>query len=160
MMLVQVIDVPILEKLTDVKTVGIYKANYKLGIFMMLFVNMFQYAWQPFFLTNAKEENAKEIFSKVLTYFTIVGSLMLVVLSLFISDIVQINFAGISIIGSQYWAGLYIVPIILLGIFIQWFLCRFFSRNLYRREKYLRTNCHWFRCDNKCNSKLYIDSSA
>ena len=53
MMLVQVIDVPILEKLTDVKTVGIYKANYKLGIFMMLFVNMFQYAWQPFFLTNA-----------------------------------------------------------------------------------------------------------
>ena len=64
MMLVQVIDVPILEKLTDVKTVGIYKANYKLGIFMMLFVNMFQYAWQPFFLTNAKEDNAKEIIFK------------------------------------------------------------------------------------------------
>jgi len=44
-MFVQVIDVPILEKLTDLKTVGIYKANYKLGIFMMLFVSMFQYAW-------------------------------------------------------------------------------------------------------------------
>ena len=29
MMLVQVIDAPILEKLTDVDTVGIYKANYK-----------------------------------------------------------------------------------------------------------------------------------
>jgi len=48
-MLVQVIDVPILEKLTDLKTVGVYKANYKLGIFMMLFVSMFQFAWQPFF---------------------------------------------------------------------------------------------------------------
>ena len=68
-MLVQVIDVPILQKLTDLKTVGIYKANYKLGIFMMLFVNMFQFAWQPFFLNNAKEENAKELFSKVLNIF-------------------------------------------------------------------------------------------
>jgi len=67
MMLVQVIDAPILEKLTDVDTVGIYKANYKLGIFMMLFVNMFQYAWQPFFLTTAKEEkeNYQTVYAKV-----------------------------------------------------------------------------------------------
>jgi len=134
MMLVQVIDVPILEKLTDVKTVGIYKANYKLGIFMMLFVNMFQYAWQPFFLTNAKEENAKEIFSKVLTYFTIVGSLMLVLLSLFISDIVQINFFGYSIIGSKFWGGLYIVPIILLAYLFNG-LYVVFSAGIYIEEK-------------------------
>jgi O-antigen/teichoic acid export membrane protein len=134
MMLVQVIDVPILEKLTDIKTVGIYKANYKLGIFMMLFVNMFQYAWQPFFLTNAKEENAKEIFSKVLTYFTIVGSLMLVLLSLFISDIVKINFAGISIIGIEYWAGLYIVPVILLAYLFNG-LYVVFSAGIYIEEK-------------------------
>lgn len=134
MMLVQVIDVPILEKLTDMKTVGIYKANYKLGIFMMLFVNMFQYAWQPFFLTNAKEENAKEIFSKVLTYFSIVGSLMLVLLSLFISDIVKINFAGISIIGSKYWDGLYIVPVILLAYLING-LYVIFSAGIYIEEK-------------------------
>ena len=134
MMLVQVIDVPILEKLTDIKTVGIYKANYKLGIFMMLFVNMFQYAWQPFFLTNAKEENAKEIFSKVLTYFTIVGSLMLVLLSLFISDIVQINIFGFSIIGAKYWAGLYIVPVILLAYLFNG-LYVVFSAGIYIEEK-------------------------
>ena len=134
MILVQVIDVPILEKLTDVKTVGIYKANYKLGIFMMLFVNMFQYAWQPFFLTNAKEDNAKEIFSKVLTYFTIVGSLMLVILSLFISDIVQIDFAGISIIGAKYWGGLYIVPVILLAYLFNG-LYVVFSAGIYIEEK-------------------------
>lgn len=134
MMLVQVIDVPILEKLTDMKTVGIYKANYKLGIFMMLFVNMFQYAWQPFFLTNAKEENAKEIFSKVLTYFSIVGSMMLVILSLFISDIVKINFGGISIIGAKYWDGLYIVPVILLAYLING-LYVIFSAGIYIEEK-------------------------
>ena len=134
MMLVQVIDVPILEKLTDIKTVGIYKANYKLGIFMMLFVNMFQYAWQPFFLTNAKEENAKEIFSKVLTYFTIVGSLMVVLLSLFISDLVKIDFAGFSIIGAKYWAGLYIVPVILLAYLFNG-LYVVFSAGIYIEEK-------------------------
>jgi len=133
-MLVQVIDVPILQKLTDIKTVGIYKANYKLGIFMMLFVNMFQFAWQPFFLNNAKEENAKELFSKVLTYFTIVGSSMLVFLSLFIDDIVKINLGGFSLIGSNYWAGLYIVPVILLAYLFNGFYV-VFSAGIYIEEK-------------------------
>ena len=133
-MLVQVIDVPILQKLTDLKTVGIYKANYKLGIFMMLFVNMFQFAWQPFFLNNAKEENAKELFSKVLTYFSIVGSLILIILSLFISDIVKINIAGFSIIGSNYWGGLYIVPVILFAYFFNG-LYVVFSAGIYIEEK-------------------------
>src|SRR4030065_550435 len=85
---------------------------------MMLFVNMFQFAWQPFFLQNAKEPNAKEMFSKVLTYFTLVGSVILVVLSLFITDLAQIKIAGFSLVGSQYWAGLQIVPIILLAYLI------------------------------------------
>jgi O-antigen/teichoic acid export membrane protein len=133
-MLVQVIDVPILQKLTDLKTVGIYKANYKLGIFMMLFVNMFQFAWQPFFLNNAKEENAKELFSKVLTYFTIVGALLLVILSLFIDDIVKISVGGFSIIGSDYWSGLYIVPVILLGYLFNG-LYVVFSAGIYIKEK-------------------------
>jgi O-antigen/teichoic acid export membrane protein len=133
-MMVQVIDVPILQALTDVDTVGIYKANYKLGIFMMLFVSMFQYAWQPFFLNYAKEENAKEIFSKVLTYFTVVGSVLLVTLSLFISELVKINFAGFYLLGEKYWSGISIVPIILLGYFFNG-LYVVFSAGIYIEEK-------------------------
>ncbi len=133
-MLVQVIDVPILEKLTDLKTVGIYKANYKLGIFMMLYVSMFQFAWQPFFLQNAKEPNAKEMFSKVLTYFTLVGSVMLVLLSLFITDLAKIQIAGFSLIGSPYWAGLNIVPIVLLAYLING-MYSVFSAGIYIEEK-------------------------
>lgn len=133
-MMVQVIDVPILQSLTDVDTVGIYKANYKLGIFMMLFVSMFQYAWQPFFLNNAKEENAKEIFSKVLTYFTIVGSFLVISLSLFISDLVKINFSGFYLLGEKYWSGISIVPIILLGYFFNG-LYVVFSAGIYIEEK-------------------------
>lgn len=133
-MLVQVIDVPILQKLTDLKTVGIYKANYKLGIFMMLFVNMFQYAWQPFFLQNAKDPSAREMFSKVLTYFTLVGSILLIILSLFIKDIAQIKIAGYSLIGSQYWSGLHIIPIILLAYLINGMYV-IFSAGIYIEEK-------------------------
>ena len=133
-MVVQVIDVPILEKLTSLETVGVYKANYKLGIFMMLFVNMFQYAWQPFFLHNANEPNVKEMFAKVLTYFTITGSIILVVLSLFITDIAQIQIAGYSLIGSLYWGGLYIVPIILLSYLINGMYI-IFSAGIYIEEK-------------------------
>lgn len=133
-MIVQVIDVPILQALTDVDTVGIYKANYKLGIFMMLFVSMFQYAWQPFFLNNAKEENAKEIFSKVLTYFIVVGSVLLVTLSLFINELVKINFGGFYLIGEKYWSGIPIVPIVLLGYFFNG-LYVVFSAGIYIEEK-------------------------
>ncbi len=135
-MLVQVVDVPIMEKLTDFKTVGIYKANYKLGIFMMLFVNMFQYAWQPFFLQNAKEKNAREMFSKVLTYFTIIGSFILIVLSLFISDLAKINIFGFSLIGLKYWSGLSIVPVVLLAYLFNGMYV-IFSAGIYIEEKSL-----------------------
>ena len=135
-MAVQVIDVPILERMTDLKTVGIYKANYKLGIFMMLFVNMFQYAWQPFFLQNAKEKNAKEMFSKVFTYFTLVGSIIVVGLSLFIADFAHIKILGFSLIGSAYWRGLDIVPIILFAYLINGAYV-IFSAGIYIEEKSL-----------------------
>ena len=121
-MVIQVIDRPILEHMTDLKTLGIYQANHKLGIFMMLFVNMFQYAWQPFIVQESKEENAKELFAKVLTYFTLAGSIILVILSLFVDDIVkyEIIILGkkVSLIGSAYWSGIYIVPAVLLGYLI------------------------------------------
>lgn len=114
-MTMQVIDRPILEGLTDLRTVGVYQANYKLGIFMMLFVSMFQYAWQPFFLNNAREKNAKEIFSKTLTYFTLAGMFIFAALSLFIPDLVHIEFHGKALIGKNYWDGLNIVPVILMA---------------------------------------------
>jgi O-antigen/teichoic acid export membrane protein len=59
---------------------------------------------------------------------------MLVMLSLFISDIVKINFAGISIIGSKYWEGLYIVPVILLAYLFNG-LYVVFSAGIYIEEK-------------------------
>ncbi len=115
-MLVQVADRPILLALQGKEAVGIYSANYKLGIFMMLFVSMFQYAWQPFYLNNAKEPNAKEMFAKIMTLFLVVASLIWISLSLFIDDIVRIPILhGRYFIGEKYWMGTFIVPMILLA---------------------------------------------
>ncbi|MFC2133293.1 lipopolysaccharide biosynthesis protein [Bacteroidota bacterium] len=134
-MIVQVIDRPILRSLADDTTLGIYQANYKLGIFMMLFVSMFQYAWQPFFLTNAKEKNAKEIFAKVLTLFAIVGSIILVALSLFVEEIAKIEvYQGHTLIGKEYLGGVIIVPIILFGYYFHGFYVNF-NAGLYIEEK-------------------------
>ena len=132
---VQVIDRPILEYLTNVKVLGIYQANYKLGIFMMLFVSMFQSAWHPFLLTNAKEKNAKELFARVLTIFLVASSLIWIVLSLFIDDIARFQFLnGKSLIGEKYWDGLIIVPIILLGYIFHGMYVNF-TAGIYIEEK-------------------------
>ncbi|CUS96976.1 lipopolysaccharide biosynthesis protein [Candidatus Chrysopegis kryptomonas] len=114
-MVIQVIDRPILKALTDEATVGIYQANYRLGIFMMLFVSMFDYAWRPFFLKNAGREDAKLIFSKVMTYFVLFASFLFLFVSFFIDDFVRIKILGRHIIHPDYWVGLGIVPIVLLG---------------------------------------------
>jgi O-antigen/teichoic acid export membrane protein len=114
-MVTQVIDRPILLALTNAATVGVYQANYKLGIFMMLFVSMFQYAWQPFFLKNAARPDARILFGKVLTAFLLAASAIFIVLSLFIENIVKMSIFGMHLVGRDFWEGLPIVPIILLA---------------------------------------------
>ncbi len=137
--IIQIVDRPILRLLSDDQTVGIYQANYKLGIFMMLIVSMFEYAWRPFYLNNANDENAKQLFSKVLTYFIAAGSLLCLALSLYIEDIVRLELPfGFHLIGSKYWSGLDIVPIILFSYLIYGFYVNFLAGiNICKKTSYL-----------------------
>ncbi|HEY9166105.1 MAG TPA: polysaccharide biosynthesis C-terminal domain-containing protein [Candidatus Kryptonia bacterium] len=114
-MMVQVIDRPILLALTNESTVGIYQANYRLGILMMLIVSMYDYAWRPFFLTHANDPNAKDLFSRILTYFTLFSSIVVLLVTLYIDDLVKFRVFGRFIINPAYWSGLGIVPIVLIG---------------------------------------------
>lgn len=131
---VQVIDRPILTAITNDAVVGIYTANYKLGIFMMLFVSMFQYAWQPFFLLNAKEKNAKEIFSKILTLFVLAASIIWVIVTLFVDNFAKLKIGHSTIIAEPYWSGLTIVPIILLAYVFHGMYVNF-NAGIYIEEK-------------------------
>lgn len=114
-MMIQVVDRPILRLLTDDATVGIYQANYRLGIFMMLIVQMYDYAWRPFFLSHAQDANAKQMFARILTYFVLFMSIVFLVLTLFLPDIVRLSVFGRHLIHPDYWGALGIVPIVLLG---------------------------------------------
>lgn len=97
---------------------GIYSINYKLGIPMMFFVTMFEYAWKPFYLNHRKDENAKDVFARVLTYFTLLASIIFLIISLFINQIVQIPLSSTrTVIPPEYWEGLSIVPFVLLGYY-------------------------------------------
>ncbi len=115
-MMVQVIDRPILESLTDKATVGIYQANYRLGIFMMLVVSMFDFAWRPFFLTQAKEPDAKPMFARVVTYFFLLMTGCFLLITFFLNEVVTYPiYHERSILDARYWSGLTIVPVVLLA---------------------------------------------
>jgi O-antigen/teichoic acid export membrane protein len=115
-MMVQVIDRPIVLALTDADTLGLYQTGHKLGVFMMLVVSMFQYAWQPFFLNNAREKNAKEMFARIMTLFVLAAGLLWAVVSLFIDAVAGWQFAaGRTLIEGNFLPGLIVVPVILLA---------------------------------------------
>ncbi|MDA8130039.1 MAG: oligosaccharide flippase family protein [Elusimicrobia bacterium] len=112
-MAVQVIDRPIMLKLTNEATLGIYQAAYRLGIFMMLIVSMFDQAWRPFFIERASRPEAPGLFARVLTFFAIGASWVTLGLSFFVADVVKYPVFGRSLIFKAYWGGLGLVPVVL-----------------------------------------------
>lgn len=114
--LLQLVDRPLLKLLMDDAAVGIYQANYRLGIFMALITGMFEFAWRPFFLSHAKDPDAKKLFSRVMTYYLLLCAVVFVVLTFFLENVIQYKFFGKRyILPPQYWPGLKIVPYVLLS---------------------------------------------
>ncbi len=112
-MAVQVLDRPIMLRLADPAAVGVYQANYRLGIFMMMVVTMFDQAWRPFFIERSHQPGAPALFARVLTWFSLGGLALWLGLSFFIGDLVRLKVAGVPLIHPDYWPGLAIVPVVL-----------------------------------------------
>ena len=111
-MLLQVADRPILTVMTTPIIVGLYNANYRLAIPMMLCVSVFEYAWKPFYLNHAEDDDAPMLFGRVFTYFTLASAVVFLLISLFASSVVRLPFPGGTLIHPSYWQGLHIVPIV------------------------------------------------
>jgi O-antigen/teichoic acid export membrane protein len=134
----QVVDRPIVKALTNDATLGIYQLNYKLGIFMMLVVGMFDYAWRPFFLNHAKDPDARQLFSKVFTYYAIASAGILIIVSVFIEDVVRVKILGRQFFPPVYWDGVQIVPWILLAyVFMGAYVIFIVGVYLEKKTKYL-----------------------
>ncbi len=94
---------------------GIYGANAKIAVIMVLFIQTFRYAADPFFFGEANNKDAQKTYALVMKWFVIAGTFIFLGTMLFI-DFIQ------YFIGSSYRSGLGVVPILLmanlsLGIF-------------------------------------------
>ncbi|HBX65624.1 MAG TPA: hypothetical protein DEG32_05540, partial [Balneolaceae bacterium] len=105
--------------------VGIYGACYKLAVFMLLIVQMFRMAWQPFFMRQSEEESAPQTFSQTFTLFNAAAATVFLFVALFAQQIVSIKIPILDfyLVDEKFWAGLSIVPVLLLAYWFQgWYI--------------------------------------
>lgn len=114
-MVVQVADRPLLGWLAGSDAVGIYNANYRLAIPMMLAVSVFETAWRPLYLQHADDPNIGALLARAMRYFLAVAVALFSVATLLVGDIVAIPIGRGHLIGAEYWRGLGVVPIVMAG---------------------------------------------
>jgi len=90
--------------------IGLYSAFYKLSIIMTLFVQTFRFAAEPFFFSQERERNAKQVYAQVMKYFSIVTAFIFLSVMIYY-DLVK-QFIGTSFHDER---GATIVPILLLA---------------------------------------------
>jgi O-antigen/teichoic acid export membrane protein len=92
------------------EALGVYHANKKLSVLMMLAIQAFRYAGEPFFFNRASDKNAPVLFARVLHYFVLFS------LVIFVGIGVNVNWVGALFLKQEaYLQALYIVPVLLLG---------------------------------------------
>lgn len=87
---------------------GIYGANYKLGGLLLIFIQMFRYAAEPYFFKKAADKDSKQQYAQVMSIFVGVIVAMGLMIVLYI-DIFK------YFIGASYYEGLFIVPYIVFA---------------------------------------------
>ena len=122
--------------ITPEDVVGIYSACYKLAVFMLLFVQMYRMAWQPFFMRYSRDKDSSTLFSRAFVYFNAFAAVAFLMVALFRDQIVTIEVPVLNatLINSEYWLGLEIVPLLLLAYWFQgWYIN--FSSGIFIKEK-------------------------
>jgi O-antigen/teichoic acid export membrane protein len=87
---------------------GIYGACYRVSVLMLLFIQAFRFAAEPFFFAEYGKSDSKEIYARVMKIFVFTCLVIFLGVLLFM-DIVQ------YFIGSDFRVGLDIVPVLLMA---------------------------------------------
>jgi O-antigen/teichoic acid export membrane protein len=90
---------------------GIYGANYKLAVLIVLFIQAFRLGAEPFFFKQSTQENAQRTYARVMKFFVIACCFCFLGVVLFL-DIWK-YFMGRT--HPEYWTGLAVVPILMLA---------------------------------------------
>lgn len=97
---------------------GIYSANYKLAVIIVLFIQAFRMGAEPFFFKQSSSENAQRTYARVMKFFVIACCFCFLGVTLFL-DIWK-YFMGTA--HKEYYTGLKVVPLLMtakifLGIY-------------------------------------------
>ncbi|WP_406603618.1 lipopolysaccharide biosynthesis protein [Niabella agricola] len=92
----------------NMRIVGIYSANYKISIFITMFIQAFRMAAEPFFFRQKNAVNARQTYARVMKWFVITLCIAYLFTGLYL-HIWQ------HLIGKEYRSGLGIVPILLMA---------------------------------------------
>ncbi len=88
--------------------VGVYSANYKLAIFITLFIQAFKMSAEPFFFNQSKERNAPATYARVMKWFVITLCVAFLFTALFLDLWKYLE-------PQSYRWGIAVVPILLLA---------------------------------------------
>ncbi len=89
---------------------GIYGACFKIAIIMVMFIQAFRYAYEPFVFSKSRSSNNTEAYSVAMKYF-IIFSLAIFLGVMFYLDIIK------YFVSPDYFPGLKVVPVVMLGEF-------------------------------------------
>ncbi|MFN3487968.1 MAG: lipopolysaccharide biosynthesis protein, partial [Emticicia sp.] len=88
---------------------SIYANTYKLSIFMLLVVQAYRYAADPFFFSKAEDKNSPSMLALATKWFTIACILIWVAVS------INIDLISSIFLGENYRSAIIVVPILLLA---------------------------------------------
>ena len=88
--------------------IGIYGANMKIAIIMVMFTQAFRYAYEPFIFSQSKKEgeDTRHMYADAMKYFIIFGWLI------FLGVMFYLPFVK-YFISPPYWEGLQVVPVMM-----------------------------------------------
>jgi O-antigen/teichoic acid export membrane protein len=99
-----------IEKLYSLAAVGLYSLAVQFGDIITYATSPFFTARTPFIFSRYKEKNAKEMFSRLFTYSSLIFCFVGLGLSVYIRDIFSI------VVGKDFFSAYKLVPILILGI--------------------------------------------
>lgn len=91
---------------------GIYSANYKLAVLIVLFIQAFRMGAEPFFFKQAGEQNPQRTYARVMKFFILACCFCFLGVTLFL-DIWK-HFMSVNR-HPEYLQGLFIVPILMIA---------------------------------------------
>ena len=119
-------------------SLGIFQAAVKLAVIMNLFIQMFRFAAEPFLFQRAADRNSRELYAKVMEWFTAFCGLVFLGVILYI-DVVSL------LLGRDFRSGVGVVPVMLFSYMV---LGMLFNVSM------------WYKLSGKTNMAIWITSAG